>query len=219
MKSFRICRCLAGLALWYASGAAATDTEFDTRFNSLQEGWQHAYYVAPEGERADRLEVLLGRAEQLRRDYPLRPEAYITEAIVLCVYSGENWGLSALSNVAKARDLLLQAKDMDPKTMEGSAFITLGALYYQVPGWPFSFGDDDVAEMYLKKAVQLFPNALDSNYFYGDYLYHQDKYKKAYKYLKRADQAPVRPQMALSDRQLKKDLAELLAKVKAKLEP
>jgi tetratricopeptide (TPR) repeat protein len=204
------CFCLMGQA-------AVADTAFDSRFNTLQTAWQDAYYLAPAREKADRLEALLGVAEQLHNDYPQRAESWIVHAIVLCVYSGVSWGFDALSNIDKARQYLLKAKDMDPTAMEGASYITLGALYYQVPGWPISFGDDDQAREYLQKAVQLFPDALDSNYFYGDFLAGQDEYAQAYRYLVKAEQAPIRASLGVSDRQLKRDLADLLRKVRKHL--
>ena len=50
-------------------------------------------------------------------------------------------GLGALSMVRKARDLLLDAEKIDPSTLQGSVYASLGSLYYQVPGWPVGFGD------------------------------------------------------------------------------
>lgn len=217
MGMMKFKRRLAAFLLWSIAGTAVADTAFDERFNALQEAWQQAYYLAPDREKAERLEVLLGGVEQLRRDYPERAESWIIQAIVLCVYSGVSWGFDALSNIERARQLLLQAKDIDPLVMEGSAFITLGALYYQVPGWPISFGDDDLARDYLLKALQLFPDALDSNYFYGDFLVSHGEYEQAYPYLLRAARAPIRSGLAISDRQLKQDLAQLLHKVHKKL--
>lgn len=210
-------RGLLAVCLWLAWGVASADATFDTRFNTLQEAWQEAYYLAPDGEKADRLEVLLGSAEQLRRDFPNRPESWIVHAILLCVYTGVSWGFDALSNIEQARQLLLKAKEMDPKAMDGSAYVTLGALYYQVPGWPISFGDNHMAREYLQKALQLFPNGLDTNYFYGDFLAGEGEYEQAYPYLLRAEQAPIRASLAISDKQLKKDLAVLLQKVRGKL--
>lgn len=210
-------RCWAALGLWLICGGAAADAAFDSRLNVLQEAWQEAYYLAPDGEKADRLEVLLGSAEQLRRDYPQRAESWIVQAIVLCVYSGVSWGFDALSNIERARQLLLKAKDIDPNAMDGSVYVTLGALYYQVPGWPISFGDDDMAREYLQKALELFPDGLDTNYFYGDFLAGMDEYEQAYPYLQRAERAPTRSSLAISDRQLKRDLAVLLRKVRKRL--
>lgn len=217
MGTARRGRCWAALGLWLVCSVAAADAAFDNRLSALQEAWQEAYYLAPDGEKADRLEVLLGSAEQLRRDYPQRAESWIVQAIVLCVYSGVSWGFDALSNIERARQLLLKAKEIDPKAMDGSAYVTLGALYYQVPGWPISFGDDDMAREYLQKAQELFPDGLDTNYFYGDFLASVDEYEQAYPYLQRAERAPVRSNLAISDRQLKRDLAVLLQKVRKRL--
>lgn len=217
MSKVRLGRYGVAVCLWLACWGAAADAAFDSRFNALQEAWQDAYYLAPERDKAERLETLLGVAEQLRRDYPQRAESWIVQAIVLCVYSGVSWGFDALSNIEQARQFLLKAKDIDPKAMDGAAYVTLGALYYQVPGWPISFGDDDLARDYLQKAVQMYPDALDTNYFYGDFLASQHEYEQAYHFLELAEQAPIRAGLTVSDRQLKRDLAALLQKVRKKL--
>lgn len=46
----------------------------------------------------------------------------------------------------EAKVLLEQVIEKAPETLDGSAYTSLGSLYYQVPGWPIGFGDDDKAE-------------------------------------------------------------------------
>jgi hypothetical protein len=56
---------------------------------------------------------------------------------------------------------------IDPRALQGSAYTSLGSLYYQVPGWPIGFGDDKRAEAMLLKALEINPDGIDPNYFYG----------------------------------------------------
>ncbi len=63
--------------------------------------------------------------------------------------------------------------------LQGSAYTSLGALYYQVPGWPIAFGNDKKARQLLDKAILVNPGGLDSNYFYGDFLVHEKQYERA----------------------------------------
>ena len=88
----------------------------------------------------------------------------------------------------------------DPTILDGSAFTSLGSLYYQVPGWPIGFGDDDKAEEMLKKALEINPNGIDSNYFYADFLKENGKSKKAIQYFKKAQNAPARANRPLADK-------------------
>ena len=48
-----------------------------------------------------------------------------------------------------------------------------GFPYYQVPGWPVGFGDDEKAEQLLKQALAINPTGIDPNFFYGDFLLDQ----------------------------------------------
>ena len=46
----------------------------------------------------------------------------------------------------------IHALAIDPKALAGSAYTSLGSLYYQVPGWPIGFGDDKKAREMLEAA-------------------------------------------------------------------
>jgi tetratricopeptide (TPR) repeat protein len=132
------------------------------------------------------------------------------EALVYCSLAATDLGFSALGRVAKARDLLLQSVPLNPRAMDASAYVTLGNLYHRVPPWPISYGDDDIAKHYLEMALMLYPNAVDTNYFYGDFLLDDGEYEKALPYLEKAEKAPVRSYAYLSDLQLKKELVQAL---------
>jgi Tfp pilus assembly protein PilF len=89
---------------------------------------------------------------------------------------------SALEAANQARELLMRAIQLDPNASEGAAFVTLGSLYYMVPGWPIAYGDTNKADALLKKALVINPNTIDANYFYGDFLATQGKQKQAVSY-------------------------------------
>lgn len=90
------------------------------------------------------------------------------------------------------------------------------ALYYQVPGWPLGFGDDNKAEALLKKALAINPTGIDANYFYGDFLYRQGQYRAAAAALEKALHAPARPDRPLADEGRRKEAQALLAKIRDK---
>jgi len=77
--------------------------------------------------------------------------------------------------------------------LEGSAYTSLGALYYQVPGWPLAFGNKKQAEKLLLQALEINPDGIDSNYFWGDYLVQQKRSAEARSALLKAQGAPTRP--------------------------
>jgi tetratricopeptide (TPR) repeat protein len=157
-----------------------------------------------------KLEAILPRVHALVERYPQEAEPLVMEALVLCTHAAAKPGLGALGQVKRARDLLVKSIGLDPMAMEGSAYVTLGNLYYRLPGWPISYGQDDQARQYLEAALKIYPEALDTNYFYGDYLIGQGEFSKALPYLEKADKAPVRPQFLLSDLKLKEGLKQKL---------
>ena len=59
--------------------------------------------------------------------------------------------------------------------LDGSAYTSLGTLYYKVPGFPIGFGDHKKARQLLEAALKVNPDGIDSNYFYGEYLFDEDR--------------------------------------------
>ena len=115
----------------------------------------------------------------MRGKYAGRAEPQIWYGIIAASYAGARGGLGALSLAKDAKKALEQALEIDPKALDGSAYTSLGSLYYQVPGWPIGFGNDDKAREMLDKALALNPDGIDSNYFMGDFLYRKGDYAAA----------------------------------------
>ncbi|MBV2263899.1 MAG: tetratricopeptide repeat protein, partial [Thauera sp.] len=101
--------------------------------------------------------------------------------------------------------------------LDGSAYTSLGGLYYQVPGWPLGFGDDAQAEKLLKQALAINPGGIDPNYFYGDFLSRQKRYAEARTALEKALAAPDRPGRESADAGRRAEARRLLEQVVAKL--
>jgi hypothetical protein len=118
----------------------------------LQHQWGHIHYQIPEDKQDAAYPQLEENADALIKRYPDRAEPLVWKAIILSTHAGVKGGLSALSMVRRARDLLEQAEKIDPNALDGSIYTTLGSLYYQVPGWPLGYGDDNKAETFLKNA-------------------------------------------------------------------
>lgn len=199
-----------------AAEALPARSEPQVLTGQIDEEWAEIFYNAPEEQKAPRLKDLLIRAHGLVERFPKHPEPLIIEAVILCSLAGVDWGLNSLDQLEQSRDLLIKAIDMDPKAMDAAAYITLGNFYYRLPGWPISFGDDRQARQYLESALVLFPAAIDSNYFMGDFLLDQEEYDAALPYLERAEKAPVRPYQRVSDMKLKQQLPALLEAARTK---
>ncbi|WP_109867642.1 tetratricopeptide repeat protein [Methylocucumis oryzae] len=76
-----------------------------------------------------------------------------------------------------------------------------------------AFGDDDAAESYLKKALSINPEGLETNYYYGNFLADQDQAEQALSYLKKAINAPIRPEQVFSDTQMQNEAKLALKKL------
>lgn len=197
---------------------AASAADLDVDLLALQQAWAVANYDTPAGDaRKQAFEGLSARAEALVQQHPQRAEPLIWQGIVLSTYAGVKGGLGALGLAKKSRAALEAAMKIDANSLEGSAYTSLGTLYFKVPGFPLGFGDDDKAREYLQKALAINPTGIDPNYFYGDFLYEQKNYAKAQQYLQNALHAPARPGRELADRGRRQEIQVLLAKVNEKL--
>lgn len=193
--------------------SAATSMEQDVL--DLQHQWAHINYQLPKAKKEAAFTALEKQAESVEKQYPGKAAPKLWLAIILSTHAGVHGGLGALSMVDKARDLLKAAKKIDPDAMHGSIYTSLGSLYYQVPGWPLSFGNDDKARQYLLKALQINPKGIDPNYFYGDLLYRNGHKKQALAALDKALQAPSRPNRPIADQGRRQDIHKLIAKINA----
>lgn len=99
--------------------------------------------------------------------------------------------------------------------MGGSAYTSLGSLYYQVPGWPLGFGNDDKAREMLRKGLAVNPDGIDANYFYGHFLLEQGEYADAVPVLEKALAAPARPGRELADQGRRSEIEQALAEARA----
>jgi len=69
----------------------------------------------------------------------------------------------------------------------------------------------------LQRALELNPNGIDPNYFYGEFLYEEGEYAQALQHLDKAAKAAPRAGRELADKGRRAEIAALTAKVKAKL--
>lgn len=165
----------------------------------IQQRWAQIQYQLPEDDKEKAFEALAKEAETFVADYPGRAEPLIWQGIVLSTYAGAKGGLGALGLVKEARASLEAALKIAPEALDGSAYTSLGSLYYQVPGWPLGFGDDEMARKYLQKSLAINPDGIDANYFFGDFLAEQDEPQRARVYLEKVLAAPPRPGREVAD--------------------
>jgi tetratricopeptide (TPR) repeat protein len=187
----------------------------DDAVTELQHDWEVIRYQTPAAEREKRFEALAAKAHQASASFPGRGEPLVWEGIIVSSWAGEKGGLGALSLAKQAKALYEQAIQIDGNVLDGSAYNSLGVLYYKVPGWPVGFGDKAKAGELLRKALAVNPKGIDPNFFYADYLVETKHADEAAPYLERALQAPPRPGRQIADTGRREEARALLAKVKA----
>lgn len=206
-----------GLLLFALAGVASAEDQLAADVAAVQDHWAIVAYETPKPQRLAAYEVLAKEAEAARAAHPGDAAALTWEGIVLSSWAGERGGLGALGLAKRARKDFEDAITLDPAALAGSASTSLGTLYYQVPGWPIGFGDDVKARELLQKGLAHNPDGIDSNYFYGDFLFDQDDLTGAEAALAKSVAAPARPGREMADQGRRKEAGELLAKVRAKL--
>ena len=195
--------------------AVAAATPVDDAVTELQRDWEVIRYQTPAAEREKRYEALAARAHRVSESFPGRSEPLVWEGIVVSSLAGEKGGLGALSLVKQAKAIYEHAIQIDGKALGGSAYNSLGVLYYKVPGWPLGFGDEAKARELLQKALAINPQGIDANYFYGEFLVETRHADEAVPYLERALQAPPRPGRQVADSGRREEARALLSRIKS----
>ena len=198
-------------ATWLSSAHAAN---VDGAVTELQREWEAIRYQVPAPEREKRFEALAAKAHAVSESFAGRSEPLVWEGIIVSSWAGEKGGLGALGLVKQAKSLYEAAIQLDGNVLDGSAYSSLGVLYYKVPGWPLGFGDKGKAQQLLQKALTLNPQGIDANFFYGEYLLETHRADEAVTYLERAVQAPPRAGRALADEGRRGEARALLVKVR-----
>lgn len=192
------------------------DEKLDISINAIQHEWAQANYVTAKDAQEAAFKNLTVLAHQITQKHGNAPEALIWEGITNASYAKAKGGLGALKIAEKARDLLLAAERLNPNALQGSAYTSLGSLYYKVPGWPIGFGDKKIAKEYLEKALQINPYGIDTNYFYADYLCEIGENKLAVQYYEKALKASPREGREDADLGRKAEIEAGIKRLKAK---
>ena len=197
---------------------AAVFAEADqTVVATLQHDWAIANYQVSGDEQEKAFEALMEKANAAVAGSPESAELWIWNGIIQSSFAGAKGGLGALSLAKQARTSLEKAMTLDDKALNGSAFASLGTLYFKVPGWPVGFGSDKKAVQLLEKALKINPEGIDPNYFYADYLIDKKDYADAEKYLLRAQNAAPRADRPIADSGRHEEILAALSLIREKM--
>lgn len=185
----------------------------DKGLQTLQKTWAEINYLVPEDDKEDAFNQLASQAEQMVNSHPEKAEYRVWLGIIQSSTAAAKGGLGALSLAKAAKASFESAIEQDPDALQGSAFTSLGVLYHKVPGWPLGFGSDKKAKKLLQQSLTQNPMGIDSNYFFAEFLYDDEKYSEAKKYLMIAKNAAPRPNRPLADEGRHKEIDALMEKI------
>jgi len=209
MKASRRFVLAAAALLTFATPALAVTMAQDVK--AINDGWAHiAYEVRGSSTQTRALDQLASQAAALVARYPNQAEPLLWQGIVVSEQANRANFLHKLGLATRARDLIARAYAINPRAANGGAAMSLGVLYYKVPGSPIGFGDDARARRLLREALALDPAGLDANYFYGDFLHDQGDDDAARTYLQKALRAPHDPARPVWDAGRRREVQALL---------
>ncbi|MBV1932294.1 MAG: hypothetical protein KUG71_11325 [Porticoccaceae bacterium] len=204
---------VAGL---FSSLVQASETS-DAAVKQLQTRWAQVNYELQDKAQQKAFLQLLDDVDKALAQYGGDAPVLIWSGIIKSSYAGAKGGLGALKYAKASKADLEKAMGLDGTALNGSAYTSLGTLYFKVPGWPLGFGDDEKAEKLLNKALQINPDGIDPNYFYAELLRENGDYAKAEKHLLKAQQAQARPERPLADKGRQAEISIALAAVQKKI--
>ena len=200
-----------GVGLMLAPLTAAMAWESDVE--ALQQRWEQITTQQAEGERRGALKTLSERAERLVEANPDVAQPLIWYGIIEASHARERSGLGALSSARSARDALERAVEIDPQGGNGSAYVTLGALYDRAPGRPIGFGNSDTAERMFQQALKIRPDGIDVNFYYAAFLVEEGRQAEAREHAQRAIDGTAREGREASDEALREEARALLTQL------
>nr|WP_232230389.1 TRAP transporter TatT component family protein [Halomonas sp. 1513] len=186
---------------------------YQSEVESLKSEWESATTELRGSERRDALSRLADQAEALAARHADQANVLVWQGIILASYARERSGLGALGSARDARDALERAVELDPDGSNGSAYVTLGALYDRAPGRPLGFGNSNTAEQMFQRALEIRPDGIDVNYYYAAFLHEEGRLDEAREHAQRAVEGEARPDREASDEALRIEARTLLSRL------
>ncbi len=209
---------LTALVFFLFAAAPAAADGFAREALVLEDRWAFTKYeMTDKAQRLQNVQALHLEADALVSRYPDRAEPLVWRAVIYILEAEVHSSGSSLRPLRNARETLLAAAKIDSTVMNGAVHANLGSLYYEVPGWPIAFGDNDKAEEHLRIALVLDPEGRESNYFFGDFLLQRRRPQDAIPYLEKALAVPVSVEHARADKGRHGEVVAAYEKAKARL--
>ncbi len=202
----------------FTAAQAANDPGMDAAVKRINDQWAHIrYQVSDRNEQYRELSALATQAQQVVARYPNRAEPLLWYGIVTSEEAARASIFSQLGLAKQAKAILEKAQAINPNVADGGVKMSLGVLYYRVPGFPIGFGSTPKARALLEAALRQDPNGMDNNFFYADFLDDEGQPAQARPFVLRGLQAPVNRDRPVWDAGRRAELRALLRKIDAKL--
>ncbi len=193
---------------------ASNNPAMDAQVMHINNEWARIkYQVKDKSEQYRQLDRLAQQAAAVTTKYPGQAEPLLWQGIVTSEEAAQASMFRQLGLASSARDILAKAYKINPKAADGGVAMSLGVLYYKVPGFPIGFGSGAKAQSYLKAALAEDPDGMDANFFYADYLASKGDDAGARAYLARALRAAPDTSRPVWDAGRRGEARALLAKL------
>lgn len=210
----KACVNLLLISVLLAAPLARADVNADVQY--LQTRWAEINYQLEGKAQETAFQQLVEEAGDFTSANPDAAALWIWSGIIKSSFAGVKGGLGALGLAKESKSELERALALDDTALDGSAYTSLGTLYFRVPGWPVGFGSDEKAGELLEQALRLNPQGIDPNFFYACYLIEEKRYDEARDYLGRAAAASNRPGREVADAGRRQEIADALASIEGK---
>nr|MCH9699039.1 hypothetical protein [Gammaproteobacteria bacterium] len=152
----------------------------------LEHRWAEIRYQTPEKQRLQAFDNELNELSRHPSGCQQSAEYQLIQAMIKGSMAKLQSRLDGLNMIRQIEHHLQTAIKTNPAVMQGMSWTLLGLLYDKSPGWPFSIGDDKAAEQAYQKGLELNPDGVDANYYYGDFLRRKKQSEPARQYLLKA---------------------------------
>ena len=112
----------------------------------------------------------------------------------------------SLGDARRAKNAMERVLKEKPLLYDGLAYTILGKLYFEIPGWPISFGDNDKAIEILRKVLAINPRNRYNYFFLSEVLWSEGFKNEAKDILKRGMDLPPDPLFLVEDQDCLKEM-------------
>ena len=205
------------LSVFLSVASVGNSVHAEQQISGIQQEWDQTYFTLDNKPRKKALRKLIEKTEAMRKQQPQNAGLYIWEAIIRASYNEAAGGLGGLRQARAAKSLLETSIELDPNALDGLAYTELGALYYRVPGWPVSFGDNDKAKELLLKGLSFEKTDLEAFYLLGHFYIDEENWPAAIDTLEKGLRLPEQPDRPAFEQIRRNEMQLLLNEAKEQL--